>query len=51
LIVCGKCGSILYSGSDLKPPEEVIQQYNGRCPSCGKKLVFDPEKVEIKMAE
>jgi len=47
-IICEVCGEVLYNGVDLKPPEEVIQQFGGNCPKCGKKLKFNPEKVEIK---
>jgi len=47
-IICGGCGHILYEGTDLKPPEESVQQFKGVCPNCGKKLHFDPNNVEIK---
>ena len=47
-VICEACGEVLYKGVDLKPPEEVIQQFNGKCPRCGRQLVFNPEKVEIK---
>jgi len=50
-IVCENCGHVLYSGIELKPPDEVSQQYTGKCPHCGKKLVFRPEKVDIKVLE
>jgi len=50
-IICENCGSVLYSGMELKPPDEVSQQYAGKCPHCGKKLVFRPEKVDIKVLE
>jgi|GEM_PF-2878570 len=46
-IVCDGCGEVLYEDVDLKSPEEVIKKFNGKCPQCGKKLVFDPQKVEI----
>jgi len=35
----------------LKAPDEIIQQHDGRCPSCGKKLIFVPENIEVKAAE
>ena len=42
-IVCGGCSEILYKGKgvELKPPDELIVQLNGKCPKCGKKLFFD----------
>ena len=35
----------------MKSPDEIIQQHDGRCPSCGKKLAFIPENVDVKPAE
>jgi ribosomal protein S27AE len=46
-IICSNCGFLLYSGFELKPPEEIIQQKNGVCPNCGKKLNFEPENMKI----
>ncbi|KPV63787.1 MAG: hypothetical protein AOA66_0627 [Candidatus Bathyarchaeota archaeon BA2] len=47
-VICQKCGFILYDGLDLKPPDEVIQSHDGKCPNCGKKLSFIPKNVEVK---
>jgi len=47
-ILCENCEEILYAGTDLRPPEEVIQQFNGKCPKCGKRLFFSSDKIEIK---
>jgi DNA-directed RNA polymerase subunit RPC12/RpoP len=49
-VICEKCGFILYEGSDLKPPDEIIQTHDGKCPKCGKKISFVPKKVEVKSA-
>lgn len=49
-IICGGCGEVFYEGTNLKPPEELIQQLKGTCPKCGRKLHFDPRNVEIKGA-
>lgn len=46
-IVCKNCGKLLYSGIELKPAEEIIQRNGGQCPSCGRKLAFNIEDVEI----
>jgi DNA-directed RNA polymerase subunit RPC12/RpoP len=46
--VCQNCGALLYEGTDLKPPDEIIQQYDGKCPKCGKKLSSIPKDVEVK---
>lgn len=47
-VVCDECGEILYKGTELKPPDEIIQLHNGRCPKCGKKLSYMPIKVDVK---
>jgi hypothetical protein len=39
---------VLYDGDELKPPDEILQQYDGKCPKCGKKLALIPLDVEIK---
>jgi len=46
--ICQNCGALLYEGVDLKPPDEIIQQYDGKCPKCGKKLSSIPKDVEVK---
>ena len=50
-VICENCGQILYEGGDLKAPEEIVQQYGGRCPKCGEKLSTVPKNVEVKPAE
>ena len=50
-VICEKCGFVLYEGSDLKPPDEIIQTYDGKCTECGKKISFVPKKVEVKSAD
>ena len=47
-VICSDCGKILYDHKDLKAPMDVIKKYEAICPQCGKKLVFDSNKVEIK---
>ncbi|MCW4044661.1 MAG: hypothetical protein NWE94_03990 [Candidatus Bathyarchaeota archaeon] len=47
-VTCHSCGSLLYEGAELKPPDEIIQKYEGKCPSCGKKLSLLPIDVEVK---
>jgi len=31
----------------LKPPDEIIQANDGKCPKCGKKISFIPKKVDV----
>jgi DNA-directed RNA polymerase subunit RPC12/RpoP len=47
-VVCQGCGYELYNGPELKPPDEIIQKHNGKCPNCGRKLSFIPQNVEVK---
>jgi RNase P subunit RPR2 len=47
-VICQGCHHILYEGAELKPPDEVLQQYDGKCPKCGKKLSLLPIDVEVK---
>jgi hypothetical protein len=46
-VICEKCDFILYEGTELKPPDEIIQINDGKCPKCGKKISFIPKKVEV----
>ncbi|MCK4633438.1 hypothetical protein KAT42_01290 [Candidatus Bathyarchaeota archaeon] len=49
-VSCQECGYILYEGRELKPPDEIIQKHDGKCPKCGKKLSTVPLDVEVKPA-
>jgi len=35
---------------DLKPPDEVVEENEGRCPKCGNELNFSPSNIKIKPA-
>ena len=48
LVICNKCGAILYKNIELKSPDEIVQSYDGKCPNCGKKLSFIPKRVQVK---
>lgn len=50
-VVCRECGYILYEDVDLKTPDEILSQYNGKCPQCGKKLALIPLDVNVKPVE
>ena len=47
-VSCQNCSYVLYEGAELKPPDEIIQKHNGKCPNCGKKLSSIPIDVEVK---
>jgi len=46
-VICEKCGFVLYEGTELKPPDEIIQTNDGKCPNCCKKISFIPKKVDV----
>ena len=50
-VICERCGKVLYTGDDLKPPDEIILMHNGQCPKCGKKLALVPTKIDVKPAD
>jgi len=47
-VACQGCGHILYAGAELRPPDEIISEHEGKCPKCGKKLSLVPANVDIK---
>jgi DNA-directed RNA polymerase subunit RPC12/RpoP len=47
-IACMVCGAALYSGFDLKSPNDVLKTAGYRCKKCGAKLSIDKFHVEIK---
>jgi len=48
-VICSKCGATLFESKDeLKPLEDIIQMYDGRCPACKKRLSNVPKKIEVK---
>ncbi|MEM2122748.1 MAG: hypothetical protein QXE79_03840 [Candidatus Bathyarchaeia archaeon] len=48
-IMCGRCGFTLYEGAEVKQPVEVILQYDGRCPGCGKPLEYSVDNIRLKI--
>jgi hypothetical protein len=47
-VVCHGCSHILYEGPELRPPDEIIHQFDGKCPNCGKKPSLLPIDVQVK---
>jgi DNA-directed RNA polymerase subunit RPC12/RpoP len=45
------CGSALYSGFDLRSPNDVLKAMGYRCKKCGVKLSVDKFRVEVKKAD
>ncbi|MCW4052578.1 MAG: hypothetical protein NWE78_05150 [Candidatus Bathyarchaeota archaeon] len=49
-VQCEGCGATLYEGEELKPPYEIIEHHDGKCPQCTRKLSHTPNTVDIKGA-
>lgn len=47
-IACTSCGSSLYSGFDLRSPNDVLKALGYRCKKCGAKLTVESFKVNVK---
>ncbi|MDG6901814.1 MAG: hypothetical protein JRM80_07625 [Nitrososphaerota archaeon] len=47
-IVCASCGSPLYSGFDLRSPNDILKVYGFKCKKCGVKLNLGKFKVDVK---
>jgi hypothetical protein len=47
-VICHGCNHILYEGTELRPPDEIISQNGGKCPKCSRKLSLMPIDVEVK---
>jgi DNA-directed RNA polymerase subunit RPC12/RpoP len=46
-IVCSECSSLLYEGDILKSPQDIVKKFDGKCPNCGRKLVFSTKNLSI----
>jgi DNA-directed RNA polymerase subunit RPC12/RpoP len=50
-LVCSKCGYAIYSGFDLRSPNDILKPSGYRCKKCGAKLSPDNFKVEVMKLE
>ena len=50
-ILCKNCDEVLYEGDLLKSPQDVIKKFDGKCPECGKDLIFEPDAVTVTPSE
>ena len=50
-LVCSKCGYTIYSGFDLRSPNDILRSSGNKCKKCGTKLRTDSFKVEVKKLE
>jgi len=47
-ITCTSCGTSLYSGFDLRSPNDVLRALGYKCKKCGVKLSLEKFKVSVK---
>jgi DNA-directed RNA polymerase subunit RPC12/RpoP len=50
-LVCSKCGYAIYSGFDLRSPNDILKPSGYRCKKCGAKLAPENFKVEVTKLE
>lgn len=50
-LICSKCGYPIYSGFDLRSPNDILKPSGFRCKKCGVKLNPENFKVEITKLE
>jgi DNA-directed RNA polymerase subunit RPC12/RpoP len=50
-LVCSKCGYPIYSGFDLRSPNDILKPSGYRCKKCGAKLAPESFKVEVMKLE
>ena len=46
-VTCGKCGEKITTMKMLKSLKDVINPYNGKCPSCGQSLSASEFKLDV----
>jgi len=50
-LVCSKCGFPIYSGFDLRSPNDILKPSGFRCKKCGAKLNPENFKVDVMKLE
>gem|GEM_PF-385226 len=50
-LVCSKCGFAIYSGFDLRSPNDILKPSGYKCKKCGAKLAPENFKVEVMKLE
>jgi DNA-directed RNA polymerase subunit RPC12/RpoP len=50
-LVCSKCGFPIYSGFDLRSPNDILKPTGYKCKKCGAKLNPENFKVEVMKLE
>ena len=50
-LVCSKCGHTIYSGFDLRSPNDILKPMNYSCKKCGAKLTPSNFKVDVMKLE
>ena len=48
-VTCGKCGEKITNMKMLKSLKDIMNPYNGKCPSCGQKLSISGKIIEFSL--
>ena len=47
-VACMSCGNQLYSGFDLRSPNDILKSMDYKCKKCGEKLSTSKYRVEVR---
>lgn len=50
-LICSKCGHMIYSGFDLRSPNDILKPLGFTCRKCGAKLTPTNFKTEVMKLE
>jgi DNA-directed RNA polymerase subunit RPC12/RpoP len=50
-LICSKCGHTIYSGFDLRSPNDILKPMGYTCKKCGAKLTPTNFKMDVMKLE
>jgi hypothetical protein len=50
-LICSKCGYTIYSGFDLRSPNDILKPFGYACKKCGAKLTPANFKMDVMKLE
>lgn len=48
--ICDDCGFVLYRGSEMRSPKDVLRTFKGRCGNCSAKMSIENYGVVVTTA-
>ena len=49
-IICNDCGFVLYRGSEMRSPKDVLRAFRGKCGNCNAKMSIENFNVVVAVA-